>query len=191
MTKVGLFGGSFDPPHLGHLIVAQEVLSLFNLDKILFIPAHLPPHKRSHVPSKERYEMTCIAISGNPRFDISDIELRRGGKSYTVDTLRELCSLFHEVDFYLIIGADEFAEIESWKDPEDVINLSKVVVMRRPGHRLGRVKKKSRGRFLTAEVPLIEISSTEIRTRVRNGKSIAYLVPRGVEEYIKRKGLYK
>lgn len=191
MTKVGLFGGSFDPPHLGHLIVAQEVLSTLNLDRILFIPAHLPPHKRCDVPSSQRYEMIGIAISGNPRFEISDMELKRGGTSYTVDTLRELCSVFREVEFYLIIGADEFAEIESWKDPEAVMGLSRVVVMIRPGHEPGRAGQKFRGRFLTAEVPLIDISSTQIRERVKQDKSIAYLVPAGVEAYIKEKGLYR
>jgi nicotinate-nucleotide adenylyltransferase len=191
VTKVGLFGGSFDPPHLGHLIVAQEVLSILNLNRILFIPAHLPPHKHSDTPSSQRYEMTGIAVAGNPRFEISDMELKRGGTSYTVDTLKELHCLFREVEFYLLIGTDEFAEIGSWKDPEAVMNLSKVVVMTRPGHELGGAGRKFKDKFLTAEVPLIEISSTQIREKVKRKESIAYLVPPGVEAYIKEKGLYR
>lgn len=191
MTEVGLFGGSFNPPHLGHLIAAQEVLSALRLDKILFIPSHIPPHKICEVSSSARYEMTCIAISDNQSFDISDIELKRGGKSYTVDTLRELRNIFHEVKFYLIVGADEFVEIETWKEPEDILNLSRVVVMPRPGYDLGEVGERFEDRFLSVKIPLIEISSTDIRMRVREGKSIKYLVPPGVEKYIREKGLYR
>ena len=191
MTKVGLFGGSFNPPHLGHLIVAEEVLSALELDRILFIPAHIPPHKESDIPSKERYEMTGIAISGNPRFQLSDVEMKRGGISYTADTLRELRDVFREVEFYLIMGADEFAEIENWREPEAVLSLATVVVMRRPGCDVGGVGQKYSGRFLRVDVPLIEISSSDIRRKVKEGRSITYLVPLGVEEYIRQKGLYR
>ena len=191
MTKVGLFGGSFNPPHLGHLIAVEEVLSALNLDKILFIPTCMPPHKEADLSAEERYKMTGIAISGNPRFEISDIEMKRGGISYTADTLRELRDLFREVEFYLIMGADEFSEIENWREPEAVLTLSKVVVMGRPGCELGEVGKIYVGRFLKVDVPLIEISSSDIRVRVKEGRSIAYLVPPGVEEYIIEKGFYR
>lgn len=190
MTKVGLLGGSFSPPHLGHLIVAQEVFLTLNLDKVLFIPAHIPPHKHARVSSRERYEMTRIAISGNPRFEISDIEMKRGGKSYTVDTLKELRSLFREAEFYLIMGVDEFAEIKTWRDPEKIFNLSRVVVVARPGYEMAEVEQRFREKFIQVRVPLIGISSTDIRKRVKKKKSIMYLVPPGVEEYIKQKGLY-
>jgi nicotinate-nucleotide adenylyltransferase len=191
VTKVGLFGGSFNPPHLGHLIVVGEVLSALNLDKILFIPTYIPPHKEADLPAEERYKMTGMAISGNPRFEISDIEMKRGGISYTADTLRELRDLFREVEFYLIMGADEFSEIENWREPEAVLSLSKVVVMGRPGCELGEVGQEYLGKFLKVDVPLIGISSSDIRKRVKEGRSIAYLVPPGVEEYIREKDLYR
>ncbi len=176
---------------MGHLIVAQEVLSALGLGKVLFVPTHIPPHKHSDVPSKERYEMTSIAISGNPGFEVSNVELKRGGKSYTVDTLRKLRNDLPGTEFYLIMGADEFVEIETWKEWELVLDLSKVVVMMRPGYGLGEVERKFMGRFMRVQVPLINISSRNIRMRVKEGKSIRYLVLREVEEYIKQKGLYR
>ncbi|KPJ50072.1 hypothetical protein AMJ40_03775 [candidate division TA06 bacterium DG_26] len=191
MTALGLFGGSFDPPHLGHLIVTQEVLSTLNLDRVLFIPAHIPPHKETVAGPQERYEMTSLAIAGNPNFEISDIELKRKDKSYTVETLGQLHTLFRAAQFYLIMGADEFSEIETWKDPEGVLSLSTVVVMMRPGYELGRIERTYRNRFLPVRVPQIEISSTDIRMRVRGGKSITYLVPPRVEAYIEEKRLYR
>ena len=117
--------------------------------------------------------------------------MKRGGISYTADTLRELRDLFREVEFYLIMGADEFSAIENWREPEAVLTLSKVVVMGRPGCELGEVGKIYVGRFLKVDVPLIEISSSDIRVRVKEGRSIAYLVPPGVEEYIIEKGFYR
>jgi nicotinate-nucleotide adenylyltransferase len=191
VTKIGLFGGSFNPPHIGHLIVAEEVFYALRLAKVLFIPTNIPPHKRCEIPPELRYEMTCIAISGNPRFDITDIELKRGGTSYTVDTLRDLHGQFRETDFYLLVGADEFAQIETWKEPETVLSLAHLVVMLRPGHDLTEVSHQFRDRCTTIEVPLIEISSTYVRELVKQGRNMEYVVPPGVARFIETKNLYR
>lgn len=191
MSKIGLFGGSFNPPHIGHLIIAQEALHALNLERILFMPTNLPPHKRCDVAPELRYEMTCIAIAGNPSFEVTDVELARGGTSYTADTLRDLSNRFRGTDFYLLVGADEFAEIETWKEPETVLTLSSLVVMLRPGVDLAQVSHRFKDKCATIKVPLIEISSTYVRELVRQGRNIQYVVPPGVAEFIEQKKLYR
>ncbi len=171
--------------------MAQEALDALNLERILFIPTNLPPHKRCATPPELRYEMTCIAIAGNSNFEVTDIELTRGGTSYTADTLRELHNRFRGTDFYLLVGADEFAEIETWKEPETVLTLSSLVVMLRPGVDLAEVAHRFKDRCTIIEVPLIEISSTYVRDLVKQGRKIQYLVPPGVAEFIEQKKLYR
>ncbi|TFG92537.1 MAG: nicotinate-nucleotide adenylyltransferase [Syntrophobacterales bacterium] len=206
--KWGLFGGTFDPVHLGHLRCAQEVLELFGLDKILFIPAGIQPLKtdRNILPFLHRERMIGLAIAGNPSFETSDIEDRRGGRSYSVETVRHfLDTAPDDTELYFILGQDAFHEFSMWKDWQELLRLCNFVVMTRPGHEtkaltgvfppdiasLFHYDKASDGfrgpagrciffRALT----LLDISSTDIRNRVRARRSIRYLVPEPVRDYI-------
>jgi nicotinate-nucleotide adenylyltransferase len=189
---IGIFGGTFDPPHLGHLVVVEAVSEQLNLERTLFIPAAIPPHKTGRKVSApaHRVEMTRRAIADNPRFDLSEIEISRKGESYTVDTLNELRGLSPQEEFFLIIGADELIDFHTWKSPSKILECSQVVVLNRLGSDLSRVEDRLIRRVVFVDVPNIEISSTEIRERVREGKSIKYLVPASVEEYILHVGIY-
>jgi nicotinate-nucleotide adenylyltransferase len=208
MMRLGIFGGTFDPIHLAHLIVAQEALRLVELDRILFIPASVPPHKTyaGMAPAVMRYEMVQLAIEGNPGFVVSDIELRRDGPSYTLETLRELRrSLCREGDFFFLIGEDNVRELSTWHQPEEILRLCTMVVVSRPGvvEEKGRGREGKRGEWLAGvdpelinrmrfiTTPLIDISSTEIRRRVAAGEPIRYFVPERVEKYILEHGLYR
>ncbi len=192
--RSGLLGGTFDPIHNGHLIVAEAVRSDFNLDRIFFIPAAVPPHKDSRElsPENHRLEMVHRAIMGNEHFKVSDFELKSCGISYTINTIKwfKQSSSYRNDQFFLIIGADSLLDFHTWKDPEEIFNTIKIIVMKRPGFDIDNVKSEFRNRVIVADVPMIEISSTNIRKRVREGKSIRYLVPEKVEEYIKMKRLY-
>ena len=193
-ARIGIYGGTFNPPHLGHLIVAEEIRQRFCLEKVMFIPSARPPHKTDSpvIDSADRYEMTALATRDNPHFDISDIEIRRSGKSYTIDTIKELKKIYGpEVDIFFIMGGDSIFEIETWKEPDKLLNLCKVVVTTRPGFDLKGIEERLREKIIVAEVSHIGISSTEIRRRVQEGKSIRYLVPRQVEEYIVEEKLYQ
>ena len=192
--KIGLFGGTFDPIHFGHLIVAETVRSDFGLDRILFIPAAIPPHKikTSLSPASLRLAMVKLALEKVPYFEASDIEIKRGGISYTVDTVR----WFWESDdwegneFYLLIGSDSLLELGTWKDPDKILERIPILVMGRPGFDFEKAEKRFQKKIVPVEVPLIDISSSEIRRRVKERKSIRYWVPEKVEKYIKQKGLY-
>ena len=191
--KTGILGGTFDPIHIGHLIVAQDCLIALNLDRIIFIPCAQPPHKdRSDITDAGmRFKMVELAIEGNDRFEISDIEILRGGSSYTVDTLKQLRKeLPQDTEIYFLMGEDGVLEIHTWKTPEEIFRLSKVVVMTRAGYDTEEKTKNLPGQAIFQVVHSIEISSTEIRKRCREGKSISYLVPEKVEGLIVRKGLY-
>lgn len=188
--SIGVFGGTFDPPHLGHLIVAADVCLALTLDCVLFIPAAVPPHKQAEVQAsaEQRLRMVRAAITGDPRFEADDIELRRPGPSYTVDTLRSLRARFPDCGLYFLIGADALREIHTWKEPEEVARLARLVVFARDGEDAEAVQG------IAAEaVPVtrVDISATEIRRRVRAGISIRYLVPEAVREIIEREGLYR
>jgi len=191
--RIGFLGGTFDPIHSGHLILAQQLLENFHLDKVIFIPAATPPHKddESISPSNHRFEMTRAAIEDNPLFQVSDIELKRQGKSYTIDTIRQLKELHPDSDLFLLAGSDILAEFETWKDPEEIFQEIKVIIGVRPGYD----KIDSENRFfkksIIAQIDGLQISSTQIRQKVREGKSIKYLVPLRVEEYVKAGGLYR
>ncbi|OGC77484.1 MAG: nicotinate (nicotinamide) nucleotide adenylyltransferase [candidate division Zixibacteria bacterium RBG_16_40_9] len=190
--KIGILGGTFDPPHLGHLLIAQEVKEKLNLDQILFIPTALPPHKKKIKisPALARLQMVNLAVKNNPGFKVLDLELRRKGASYTVDTLRDLTRRYLGTQLFLILGEDNLNYIQSWKEPDEIFRLAKVTFVSRPGFKNkianSRLKK---GVFL--KVREIDISSTEIRERIKKGKSIRYMVPGKVLLYIKRHNLYK
>ncbi len=195
--RVGLLGGTFNPPHLGHLVCAQEAYLQLGLESLLLVPARLPPHKEvDEDPGVEhRLEMCRRAIDGDQRFDVSDLEARREGPSYTVDTLEELHSQTPDSELFLIVGADVAAGFAGWRDPRGVLSLATVAVAERPGTSravvedvLGRVAGGTRSRFF--DMPEIGISSTMLRDRVRSGESTRYLMPEAVREYIDQHHLY-
>lgn len=190
--KIGIFGGSFNPPHTGHLIVAEHAKEKLGLGKILFVPAATPPHKQhlDIVEAHHRMEMMQCAVHGNRYFEATDIELQRGGVSFTVETLEELREVHTEDTLVLLIGADNLLEFNTWRDPERILELVEVVALSRPGFRMEEVDEQLRGRVSLCEVPLIGLSSSEIRRRVSEGKSIRYMVPLSVEAYIVSHGLY-
>jgi nicotinate-nucleotide adenylyltransferase len=192
--KIGIFGGTFNPPHYGHLIVAEFIREEVGLDKIIFIPCSIPPHKQnneylSQIASPEhRFEMVKLAIIGNKFFEVSDIEINRGGVSYTIDTVNYFVSNFPEEKFYLLIGADQFAEFHTWRKPDEIVQKVNLIVFNRPGFVIPKTEFSKFATFIT--IPNIEISASTIRKRIRHGKSIKYLVPPAVEEYILANKLY-
>lgn len=199
--KIGIMGGTFDPIHNGHLIIAQEVAYKLNLEKVLFIPAADPPHKqRQQVePVAHRLEMVRLAVAGNPCFELSRIEIERGGLSYTVDTLEELhrhyATTKQAVEFYFIIGADAAADLLKWQRPERLVELTRLAAVGRPGYvlpldELIAAMPQLKDRIELVIAPLIEIAATEIRERICKGAPVKYLLPAAVEEYIVRNKLY-
>lgn len=191
--KLGIFGGTFNPPHIGHMVVAESVRDQLQLDTILFIPSATPPNKRdgSVAPGNERLAMTKIAIDDHPAFQVSDIEISRGGISYSIDTLAALAEMYRNANLHLIIGADNLIEFETWKSPEKILSKADLVVVTRPGFDARSHEGVFTRRALHVKIPQIGISGTEIRRRIKMGRSIRYLVPRGVEEYIMRTGLFR
>ncbi|RMF93299.1 MAG: nicotinate-nucleotide adenylyltransferase [Nitrospinota bacterium] len=191
--KIGIFGGTFDPIHLGHLLVAQEVLIALSLDQILFIPVRIPPHKPAQniTPAHHRLAMVKMAIASNPRFHYSEIELQREGKSYTIDTIIGLRRTFPaETEFFLLIGEDQLNAIDTWKDYRKIFELVPVVVFTRAGTVKRREVTHLGLTYTSLRVLNIEISGTLIRERIRQGQPIKYLVPEEVERYILENRLY-
>lgn len=196
MRRIGVFGGAFNPVHIAHLIIAEDVREQMHLDKIIFIPYAKPPHKDNDelVNAEARLHMIQLAISDNPYFEASDIEIKRGKNSvtYTVDTLLELREIYklEQVKFYLIIGIDNLIELHTWKDPGKLFLLSEVVVLNRPGYLIQNVKNDYNRQVVFIPAPNLDISATDIRQKIREKKSIKYLVPKQVEEFIKNNKLY-
>jgi nicotinate-nucleotide adenylyltransferase len=212
--RIGVLGGTFDPVHVAHLRVAEEAREALGLDRVLFVPAASPPHKRGRriSPAADRVAMLRLALAGNPRFGLSLVEVERAARSYSIDTLREL----HErlpppVEFTFILGLDQFRAIGTWREYRSLFALADLAVLSRPPagptrHRLllpvaarrdfcyGRQRKtllhRSGNRVLFLNVTALDISASDIRRRVGRGQSIRYLVPRTVESYIRRHGLY-
>lgn len=195
--RLGILGGTFNPPHLAHLVCAQEAHRELALDRVLFIPARIPPHKSvEHEPGPEhRLELCRLAVAGDDRFAVTDMELCRDGPSYTVDTLRTLTTQAPQDELVLILGADIAAGLDEWHEPEQVLQLATVAIAQRRGTSRGAVARTLSGlrggdaaRFF--QMPRIGISSTMLRRRVRAGQPIRYFVPEPVEGYITRHGLY-
>lgn len=192
------FGGSFDPVHIGHLIVARDVMEVLGFEKVVFVPAHQAPLKEPHMASPEdRLEMLRLSFEGFDNFEVSEMEIKRGGISYTVDTARELYKNLRERPF-LLIGADSFLSLHLWREPHKLVSLARFVVVDREGKwdkvksyiRENFPKLKEGEDFHVVSVRRIDISSTEIRERIRKGKSIKWMVPDKVEDYILTKALY-
>lgn len=199
MKKYGIFGGSFNPIHYGHLMICEYIKEEMGLDKVIFIPTGNPPHKELELSAKDRYEMVRLAISPNPDFEISDIETTRVKKSYTVDTIRELKKIYKEEKLYFLIGLDSLFQLKTWMKIGDLSQEIEFVVALRPGY-LDREEINKEIDFLREnfgtkinliKTPLYEISSTDLRDRIRDGKSLRYLIPKKVLDYIEESGFYK
>lgn len=186
--RAGIFGGSFDPIHMGHMIIAEYIRDYAKLDKVFFIPVGEPSHRENNLASaSHRKRMVELAVEGNEYFEVSDIELGKSVKNYTIDTLREMMAQYPEYDFCEIIGEDSAAYIEQWKEYEELLNIAEFYVFKREGYTYTKDYKN----IFLVNTPKIEISATMIRERVRSGATIKYLVPEKVEEYIIRENLYK
>lgn len=199
MKKYGIFGGSFNPIHYGHLMICEYIKEEMGLDKVIFIPTGNPPHKELELSAKDRYEMVRLAISPNPDFEISDIETTRVKKSYTVDTIRELKKIYKEEKLYFLIGLDSLFQLKTWMKIGDLSQEIEFVVALRSGY-LDREEINKEIDFLREnfgtkvnliKTPLYEISSTDLRDRIREGKSLRYLIPKKVLDYIEESGFYK
>jgi nicotinate-nucleotide adenylyltransferase len=185
--KIGILGGAFDPVHNGHLLVAQDVMEKLGLDRVLFVPAPRPPHKRCTAPFGARCRMLKAALAGHPGFAFSDVEAGRPGRSYTVESLRELRARHPRDEFQLIVGADQFRDLKTWKDPWRLPGLARLVVITRPGARV--VKDIVPARKIA--VRQIEISSSEIRDRLTRGLSVQDMVPQPALKLLQRNKYYQ
>lgn len=194
IQRLGVLGGTFDPIHAGHLVIARGVVERCALDRLLFIPSARPPHKRGHAVASpdDRYRMAQLAAQRDPRFEVSDAEIKRPGLSYTVDTLEALREIYGEsCAFHLVLGADSLLEIETWHAPDRLLELATVVTVPRPDKDLTGVAPRWRDRVVSIQLPEIDISSTDIRRRAGAGLPIAHLVPEEVAGYIEERGLYR
>jgi len=200
MKKIGLFGGTFDPIHIGHIAVAMQVKVQFNLDKIIFIPSGKPPHKAiPEASSNYRYEMVKLAVSNHDNFECSIVEINREGFSYAIDTVKHYKENKYQNDeIYYITGVDIMESFLDWKDPYELLNLCNFIVVARPGYSLdnlkngilGKVLDKYQSKIFLIEIKEADISATKIREMIKKGESISGLVPKIIEEYIKKKGFY-
>jgi nicotinate-nucleotide adenylyltransferase len=191
--KLGVFGGTFDPVHHGHLIVAEYVRERVGLDRVLFVPTMISPHKvdAAMTSPAHRLAMLRAGVKPNPFFQVSDMEIERGGVSYTVDTLRAMGEENARDEFFLLIGADNMAEFRTWKHPGEIGKRATLVVMNRPGFAGVAADPSLPKDVIQCAVPSIDISATEIRRRVQKGLTISYLVPPSVARYIDRHRLYR
>jgi nicotinate-nucleotide adenylyltransferase len=198
--RIGILGGTFDPPHVGHLWLATLAADAIGLDRVLFMPASQPPHKGGRLVTKaaERLLMTRLAIAGDDLFELTIIEMERPGPSYTIDSVAELQRVYGtDATLYLIMAADSLAQIDTWREPDELLARIDWVVGPRPGSpvpdsaQLERRFGEDAARIHLLEGPSLDVSSSEIRRRVAAGHAIRYLVPRGVEELIVERGLYR
>ena len=190
---IGVMGGTFDPVHVAHLAIAARALEVLPLDRVIFIPAARPPHKteKDVSPIEHRLQMVRLAVAGDARLGVSDLEARRPLPSYTIETMKELRREFGEEEtFYFIMGADSLTQFFTWKDPEALLNACEFVVVPRPGVGMDDADERIRKRAIVLDAPLMDVSSSDIRDRVRRGESIDHLVPPEVSAYISEKKLY-
>lgn len=185
--RIGILGGTFNPPHLGHLIIADQVQNQLGLDKVLFMPNNIPPHidHKETIAPKHRLNMLRMCVRDRPQFEIEDYEIQHGGISYTINTMKELIKRHPENQYYFIIGGDMVAYLPKWEKIDELVKLVQFVGVGRPGY-----QRQSQYPILWVDVPTIGISSTLIRAKVKSGFSIHYLVPDKVEQYINEERLY-
>ena len=196
--KLAIMGGAFNPIHIGHLVCAEEAVAQYGLEQVLFMPTGFPPHKeiQGGANAEHRYLMAAIATAANPRFEVSRYEIEKKQICYTVDTVRHFREKMPAVELFFITGADSVLEILEWKDPSELLEMATLIASTRSGYPLDKLSKAT-GRFLkenrvaVMEVPAIGVSSSMIRERVACGRSIKYLVPEGVEQFINKEGLYR
>jgi nicotinate-nucleotide adenylyltransferase len=193
LKRLGIFGGTFDPVHLGHLICAEQLLQALRLDLVLFVPTHAPPHKPATEPAgpEHRLAMVRLAIENHRGFRDSDLEIRRGGTSYTIDTVRELRQAYgDDMEFWLLMGQDSYQDVSTWKQPDLIAAECLFGVARRPGYEreIRPPVPGLRSKFI--DITAVDISSTGIRARLSEDRSIGFLVPRKVEAYIRANRLY-
>lgn len=187
--RLGLFGGSFNPPHVAHLALAEACAA--GLDRVLWMPAPDPPHKPPlGVSGQDRLAMVRLAIEGNARFEAPDLEFRRAGPHYTVDTLRALRAEHPGADLALVVGGDSLAAFATWREPDAILTMARLVVYRRPGSGLAGVPDGVLARTEIVDGPGLDLSATELRARLVAGLSARYLVPDAVLDYIAARGLY-
>ncbi len=197
MRRVGILGGTFDPPHIGHLVLAEYAVTALTLDEVLFVPAADPPHKwRVRVNIEHRLPMLQRAIADNPRFSISRVDIDRTGPHYTVDMVRILQGQQPDTEFFFLMGGDSLYNLPKWYQPRDLIALCKLAVMARPGAEIPSELSTNllpglADRVEIIESPMLGFSSTEVADRLEAGKSVRYLVPDAVLTYIQLNGLYQ
>lgn len=186
--RIGLFGGTFNPPHLAHLIIAEQVKDQLDLQSIQFLPTAKPSHKTEDesVSVEDRIEMVDLAIQDNSAFALNLTDVNRGGLTYTIDTIQELIEANPDTKYYFIIGGDSVNNLDQWKEIEKLVDLVQFVGVERPNYLV-----KTNYPIIWIDVPLIDISSSQIRQKVNDGSSIHYLVPEAVNQYIEEKGLYQ
>ncbi len=188
--RIGILGGTFNPIHMGHLILAEEALHKLKLDKVIFVPTLIPPHKSvdGKIKPGDRLNMVVLAIKDNPAFSFSTYEVDSKKKSYSIDTLREFRKIYgQESQLFFLTGSDSLKDLFSWKDVNEIFKISKFIVANRPGYPLAEVPKEVE----TVVITPIEVSSEDIRRRIRSGRSIRYLVPEKVRKYIAGRKLYQ
>ena len=186
--KIGLMGGTFDPPHIGHLLIAEQAKEQLRLDAVWFLPANVPPHKAANVTSAaQRLQLVEAAVQANDAFSVSTIEFERQEKSYTLETVLELKKRYPTDEFVFLLGADSLASLETWYQAERLFKAIQFGAVARPG---SRYLIPSGAQVTAVDLPLLEVSSTDIRKRVARGKSIRYFVPETVRQLIEEWGLY-
>lgn len=197
--RAGIFGGTFDPIHHGHMIIAEQVMDELKLERVVFVPGGIPPHKDAssvRASAEDRYEMVEAAVESNERFSVDRVEVDAGRPMYSVDTVRILAERSPETDWYFITGADEVSNLLAWKEPDRLLEQVVMVAATRPGYDLSRLGHLEAGlrnfdRIFPVECTRVDISATGIRRRILQGKSIRYLVPEGAFAIIEKKGLYR
>jgi len=192
--RIGIMGGTFNPIHYGHLVSASEVCDKFKLDKVIFVPSSINPLKNTSnlAEAHHRLKMIKLAIADNPLFEASDIEIKRGGNSYTIDTIKALVKKYDkDTNIYFIIGADAFLEINSWASPDVLLKMCKFIVTTRPGYDIEKAKQVFKKHTEIMKITYLAISSSDIRERIKSGAPIRYLLPEKVENYIQKHKLYK
>lgn len=187
--KIGILGGTFNPIHIGHLILAEEAREKLGLDRVIFVPAFFPPHKDNSdiAAAGARLSMVKLAIKGNKNFVVSDIEIKRNGRSYTIDTIKEFKQKYPQDDLYFIIGSDLLKYLDDWKDLGEIIKMVKFIAATRPGYPLEKIPSY----ISTVPIRAVDVSAFEVRECIKQNKSFRYLVPDAVFKYIIKKGFYK
>ena len=198
-SKIAIMGGAFDPIHYGHLVTAQTVYENFDVDRVVIMPLGDAPHKEMKgACARERYEMVKRAVKDNPAFTVSAMEVERKGKTYTVDTISEIKKINPGLIIYFVMGADEIQSIDTWREPARLLGMCRIIAVTRPGFDVEKemkavenTKKKYGCEIHFLEVPSLDISSTDLRNRIKSGKAVKYLIPIEAEKYIDEHELYK